>query len=241
MARKTLGDRLVHALWYLASGVLWVTAAQYEALDHNWLVAFVVISVVQFVVIVIHELGHAWAAWRCGARVHAICAVPFIWSARTRRVRFEPRMPARDIGGYVSYAFAEGRGSTRADMAISAAGPLANFASAAAVAAISGLLAMMPLAAGPAARPGPPPMVAVEAGTPPASAKPARVPSEEELGAFLARHQARQQAKAWAQWGEALSGLFVTLSVILGLLNLVPHRGSDGAEILAGWRRLRRR
>lgn len=241
MARKYLGDRVVHALWYVASGVLWVTASQYEAFDHNWLVAFVVISLLQFVIIVIHELGHAWAAWRCGARVDAICVVPFIWSARTRRVRFEPEMPARDIGGYVSYDFADGGGSTRNDMAIAAAGPLANFASAAVVAAVSGLLAMEPLLAGSAAEPGPPLVVAVEAGSPPANASPDRLPTEEELRALLDKHEARQRRENLAQWGEALSGLFVALSVILGLLNLVPHRGSDGAQILAGWKSLRGR
>lgn len=240
MARKTPGDRLVYALWYVASGVLWVMAAQYDAFDHNWLLAFVVIGILRFVVVVIHELGHAWAARRCGARVKVICAVPFVWSARTRRVRFEPQIPARDIGGYVSYTFEHGGGSTRGEMAIAAAGPLANFASATAVLAVAGLLAMMPLSAEAPSDPGPP-VVAAEEGAPSARTEPVRLPSEAQIEAFVAEHQADGRREALAQWGDAVSGLFVALSVILGLLNLVPHRGSDGAHILEGWRRLRRR
>lgn len=240
MAKKTFGDRLVHALWYLASGVLWVMAAQYAAFGHNWLLAFVAITLLQFVAVVIHELGHAWAARRCGARVTVICAVPFVWSARKRRIRFQPEMPARDIGGYVSYAFEDGRGSTRKEMAISAAGPLANFASAAAVAGLAALLAMVSPASGGSANPGTPPITAIDPGAPPRVPGPAMgLPTEAELDVILEKERARRRSEAVSDWVEALSGLFIALSIILGLLNLVPHRGSDGAHILAGWKSLR--
>lgn len=238
----TIGDRIVYALWYAASGVLWVTASRYEAFGDNWLIAFVTIFALQFVIIVIHELGHAFAAWRSGAQVEAICAVPFVWSARTRRIRFEPEMPTRDIGGYVSYVFEDGGGSTRKVMAIAAAGPLANLVSAAVVAGLAALLSVSTLPFGEPTSPGSSPVTAIEPDTPPRAQAPAlRLPSNAELEAILASDRAHRRTEALADWGEALSELFIALSLILGLLNLVPHRGSDGATILAGWRRLRGR
>ena len=239
---SSLGDRIVYALWYLASGVLWVTASHYAAFGDNWLIAFLAITALQFVIVVIHELGHAVAAWRSGARVEAICAVPFVWDTSRRALRFEPELPARDIGGYVSYAFDNGGGSTRKDMVIAAAGPLANLASAALVAGLAALLAAVSLPSDKATNPGPSPITAIEPGAPlPAQAPAIRLPSDAELEDIFAMDRARRRKKALADWGEALSELFIALSVILGLLNLVPHRGSDGAQILAGWRGLRGR
>ena len=235
---KSLGDRIVYALWYLASGMLWVTASKYDAFGDNWLIAFVAIAGLQFVIICIHEAGHAWAAWRSGAKVQAICVVPFVWEASRRSVRFAPELPARDIGGYVSYIFESG-GSTRKDMAIAAAGPLANLASAAVVAGMAALLSVAALSGkAPADVPAP----VVVAGTPPPAQGPAiRLPSQAELDTIFARERARRRSEALADWGEALSELFIALSVLLGLLNLVPHRGSDGAAILSGWHALRGR
>lgn len=240
---KGLGDRIVHALWYLASAVLWVTASKYDAFGDNWLIAFVAIAGLQFVIVVIHELGHAWAAWRCGARVWSICAVPFVWDTSRRALRFEPELPARDIAGYVSYTFESGgRGSARKDMVIAAAGPLANLVSAAVVAGLAGLLAVVSLPSGKPADPGPSPVTTIDPGAPlPAPAPAIRLPSEADIGDIFAKVRARRRKEALADWGEALSELFIALSVILGLLNLAPHRGSDGAAILAGWRALRRR
>ncbi|MEE4315495.1 MAG: M50 family metallopeptidase [Erythrobacter sp.] len=240
-AVSSLGDRIVYALWYLASAALWVTASKYEAFGDNWLIAFAAIAALQFVIIVIHELGHALAAWRSGARVDAICAVPFVWDTSRRAVRFEPELPAHDIGGYVSYTFEAG-GSTRKDMAIAAAGPLSNFASAAVVAGLAALLSASVLPSGERADPDPLQISAVDTDAPPRATRPAiRLPSEAEIEAMLETDRARRRREALADWGEALSELFIALSVILGLLNLVPHRGSDGAAILAGWRVLRGR
>lgn len=86
---RTLGERIVNFVWFLASAILIFAASLNDAIGHP-LVAIPVLLGLQFVVAVIHELGHAWAASRCGARVEVICAVPFVWDASTRRVRFEP-------------------------------------------------------------------------------------------------------------------------------------------------------
>jgi hypothetical protein len=235
---SSLGDRIVYALWYLASGALWVTASKHDAFGDNWLIAFAAIAALQFVIVLIHEAGHAWAAWRCGARVWSICVVPFVWDASRRALRFEPELPARDIGGYVSYTFEAG-GTTRKDMAIAAAGPLANLVSAVIVAA---LLSASALPSGEPSDPGPLPVSAVNPDAPLPTTRPAiRLPSEAEIDAMLEADRVRRRSEALADWGEALSELFIALSVILGLLNLVPHRGSDGAAILAGLRDLRGR
>jgi hypothetical protein len=240
-AVSSLGDRIVYALWYLASGALWVTASHYEAFGDNWLIAFAAIAALQFVIVLIHEAGHAWAAWRCGARVWSICVVPFVWDTSRRALRFEPELPARDIGGYVGYTFEAG-GTTRKDMAIAAAGPLANLVSAVIVAGLAALLSASALPSGEPSDPGPSPISAIDPDAPPPTTRPAiRLPSEAEIDAMLEADRARRRSAALADWGEALSELFIALSVILGLLNLVPHRGSDGAAILAGWRALRGR
>jgi hypothetical protein len=43
----SLGDRIVTAIWYLASGALWVTVAKYDAFGDNWLIAALVIAALQ--------------------------------------------------------------------------------------------------------------------------------------------------------------------------------------------------
>lgn len=199
------------------------------------------ISGLQFIAVIIHELGHAGAAYRAGATVTAICVVPFVWDASAKRLRFERYLPENDIGGYVTYHFGEG-GSTRDDMAIAAAGPLANLAAAAMVTAFAALLSMGTVPGRAPADPAPVAVVAIDPGAPRADVvKPFRMPSEEELDALLEKAKADQRKEAFAEWAEALSELFVAISILLGLLNLIPAGGSDGAHILAGWRRLRRR
>ncbi len=237
---RSAADGFAYAAWFLASLILYGVARSYAVID-NVLIAIVVISGLQFLAIIIHELGHAWAAYRAGAIIEEICAVPFVWDASTKRLRFERHLPANDIGGYVTYHFAQ-NGSTRAEMAIAAAGPLANLAAAAVVATLAGLLSISALPGAAPADPASVAVIAIDPDAPPHEvAKPSRLPSTEQIDAMLAKEKARRRDEATADWAEALTELFVTISIILGLLNLIPAGGSDGAHILQGWRRLRGR
>ncbi|MDP5102789.1 MAG: M50 family metallopeptidase [Erythrobacter sp.] len=237
---RSIADSLTYFVWFLASIILFFAARNYTVID-NFLIAFVVIVALQFVAITIHELGHAWAAYRSGAKIKAICVVPFVWDASKQRLRFERYLPARDIGGYVSYAF-EKNGSTRKEVAIAAAGPLANIASAAMVTTLAALLSLAspPRDSAPGAAVAPITTINPDA-APPAQAAPLKLPSTEELDAMIEKDRAKRHKEVMAEWAEALTSLFVAISVILGLLNLIPTRGSDGAQILDGWRQLRAR
>jgi hypothetical protein len=81
--------------------------------------------------VLIHELGHAFAAWRCGMNVRAIAVGPLELRTRPIRFHFSERIFGEDIGGHVRYDESFGRYLTRrTDALITAAGPIANLLSA---------------------------------------------------------------------------------------------------------------
>jgi len=92
-------------------------------------IGFVFVFVAPYLAIVIHELGHATAAWINGMHVIEISAGPL--ALRTRPLRFGPSETflGRDVGGHVLHDESRGRYLTRtADRWIIAGGPLANLA-----------------------------------------------------------------------------------------------------------------
>lgn len=93
------------------------------------LTSIVLVALLTFVAILAHELAHAVAAHRVGARVHAIVAFPFRLRLQPRRLELIKRGPHHrgDLGGYVSYTL-DGIGARRKRAIIAAAGPLANLA-----------------------------------------------------------------------------------------------------------------
>ena len=66
---------------------------------------WVMIGLLSFVAILVHELGHAVAARWAGARVINIVAIPFELRLRPLRLSWASTAPGRDIGGYVTYTF----------------------------------------------------------------------------------------------------------------------------------------
>ena len=88
--------------------------------------------------VLVHELGHAFAAWRCGMRVIEIAVGPVAILFKPLRLDRAERFLGEDVGGHVIHD--EGHGiylNRRKDLIITAAGPLANLAAALATFALA--------------------------------------------------------------------------------------------------------
>ncbi len=80
--------------------------------------------------VLIHELGHAIAAWRFGMAVHVIAVGPVALKFNPLRLDRSNSMLGHDVGGHVRFTESRGRYLTRtSDIVISLAGPMANLAS----------------------------------------------------------------------------------------------------------------
>lgn len=91
-----------------------------------------------FVSVLVHELGHAWAATLCGWRISCIAVFPLSYHPKTRRLRFWTGFSG-DIGGAVVLAAAPIRSRSRVALFV-AAGPAANLLFAAVLLLLVGAL-----------------------------------------------------------------------------------------------------
>jgi membrane-associated protease RseP (regulator of RpoE activity) len=174
-----------------------------------------------FVVILVHELGHALAAHRYGRRIERVVALPFEWRFRPFRLRMAESLSGRDLGGEVVYAL-DWPETRREHALIAAAGPAANFL----LALIAVLLATW-LAA--SAAPELSPLPAVVPGSAGVNPVPdALLPSDEEVARVLGAHARLTGATFVAMLLKALA----LLSAGTGLANLIPYKDSDGDEIV---------
>ncbi|MCB2067858.1 MAG: site-2 protease family protein [Erythrobacter sp.] len=218
---------IVDGLFAIFNLVLMFYAADQDIVDSGVL-AWLLLMVLQFLAIVIHESGHAVAAHCAGARLLTFCVGWFAYDFRKRRWESQ-RGGNREVGGYVAFAFERHGTDTPARRAwIAAAGPLANVATAAVLLLAMQLPSQPPLATEP---------VAVVAGQPPAGTAITRLPDADTLEAIYDDYQARRAAEQRAQLAEALARVFSILSLAIAALNLIPFDGSDGQGI---WRALRR-
>lgn len=177
------------------------------------------VVVLTFLAIVVHEFGHAWAARRSDCNVRAVVALPFELTFRPLRLKMARYPKDREIGGYVIYE--PGRSHTRRKaIFIAAAGPLANVVAALVVLGVSYLLSSWNAAPRALSEIAP----IYDGMLPPDTAVRARLEAE---SSGRSTDSAVLVAHAWA-----------ILSAGMGLVNLLPFRGSDGAAIL---RQLRRR
>jgi len=189
--------------------------------------AFLIISALIPVAIAVHELGHAWAVRRLGGKVvsFTILGVELIKSAPPP----DPRFSGREIGGHVGYVF-EG-GETRHEAArIAAAGPGANLV----LALLAGLLAILIASSPPGQKAAPISTTTIVAGEPaqrPAAIDGPRLRSDEEV-----RQRLKENPLPGSRWGRNMLAMILAalgiLSLGMGLANLIPFRGSDGAALL---------
>lgn len=82
-------------------------------------------ALLSFLVVLVHELGHAAAAVRLGGRVSRIVVFPFEYQVQRRRLGMSKAMRGYEVGGYVAYTL-DTIMARRKHKLIAAAGPAAN-------------------------------------------------------------------------------------------------------------------
>lgn len=97
----------------------------------------VILLVGSFLVVLVHELGHAFAAWAVRWRVWIIHVAPFALSLHTGRVRFVGHYDGPDVGGFVLATPGPKLDTKWRYCLFSAGGPLASWIMAAALIVIS--------------------------------------------------------------------------------------------------------
>lgn len=194
---------------------------------------FALLAVLNFIAILLHELGHAWAFLHVGGSVDKIVVMFLAYDARKRRLSFSNRLIGKDIGGYVAGRYATDRPTPRQVILVSAAGPLANLASGALV-----LLATLLLSVAFQAPPSLPSQAAI-AGTPALSESLAALPSQDVMDKVASEVDRRGRYRVFRDLSHTAIVLFITLSVGLAFLNLLPFGGSDGQSILRAIRQWR--
>jgi membrane-associated protease RseP (regulator of RpoE activity) len=190
---------------------------------------FFLTGLLAFLVILVHELGHALAARRYGRPLQRFVVMPF--ELRFRPMRFRMAHLDKvggDIGGFVQYA--EFWPATRRESAVIAfAGPAANFLLASAALLFAAWLSMRPDTSHlPSIMPAP-------AAGPVQHLKPiegthfgAMLPSSEEVARALATSSYFPGQKPF---GAILAEACAALSIGTGIANLIPFKGSDGESI----------
>lgn len=115
---------IVFALtWFVALGMLVELQLPFRLLG-----ALIVVAVLGFVAVLVHELGHALAAHRLGAVVVSIAVMFLRFDLASRRWSLRAPLGKGDIGGYVTYTFVERWWTSRKEALVAFAGPGANLA-----------------------------------------------------------------------------------------------------------------
>lgn len=176
------------------------------------LASYAVVLVLSFVSTAVHELAHAAAAWRFGARITEIMVFPLRYRPARRRIELTGRMEGGEVGGFVRYSL-DRVGARSKHGWIAAAGPAANLALAAILFLVCAMLTDRAQWQGGAAQ--------------------GRLPSDAAVRTAIGH--------MWfaATLVPYLSGLAI-LSLGAGVVNLLPFDGSDGAAILRALRNRRR-
>lgn len=188
----------------------------------GFLTAFIISGALTYLVILIHELGHAGAVWWLRGRVLILAVGPLAARFHPFSLGGTPELAQddRELGGFVVSTF-DGAETTRKDIIVAIAGPLANLASAALIG-----VALPALTPGhvPAADPT---LIAVEQSVPSNAPYQVALPTDADVQRALRAERAREIKGLWTPLVSAL----LLLSGAAGIANLIPFRGSDGDHI----------
>jgi membrane-associated protease RseP (regulator of RpoE activity) len=195
------------------------------------------LAVLNFVAILFHELGHAWAFRHVGGSVQKIVVLFLSYNVGKRRFGRSRLSRNGDVGGYVAGRFRPEGPTIRDQIIVSGAGPVANMVTG----AIAGVVSWAWTAPDPVdffgdpevATAGPPDMAAlapVVTGQP-NMADPMGLPSSDMVSMRMDDALAFADAMWWFDQGHTTLILFATLSLGVALLNLIPYGGSDGQKI----------
>lgn len=118
--------RLLATALFLLTGlaVVGVLAEHFRG-DGGFIARIGISALLSFLVVLVHELGHAAAVVRLGGRVSRIVVVPFEYQVQRRRLGMSKTSRGHEVGGYVAYTL-DTIMARRKHKLIAAAGPAAN-------------------------------------------------------------------------------------------------------------------
>jgi Zn-dependent protease len=178
----------------------------------------IVLAVLNFAAVFLHELGHAWAFRYVGGSVSRIVVLFGQYDVTAKQFSLSKRSGFGDIGGYVAGQYASAGPTVRDQIMVSVAGPAANI--------LSGVIA------GAIAWAWPSPVAPMASAPVDGSVDIATLPSSIDLPAILHQVDLAAQANDISTIGHAALILFAVLSLGMALINLIPFHGSDGQKLL---------
>lgn len=222
---------MIRQLAYLIQSLLtFVVFAGFNQLQLSIWVTLPMLVLLNFIVILVHELGHAAAVIRVGGTLRAIYVMGIHFDVAERRLSLR-RLPKKaEIGGYVSYAPHPVQHSSKKAILIALAGPAANIL----LALIAGLAALLLL---------PDPASCIRAYDPVLAADPgyARLPDSDVVRRVMAEVTRADACVRAGTFLRRFAEVLAILSAGIGLSNLLPFDGSDGQAVLSHARARRRR
>lgn len=219
--------RILLTLWLTI--VVFSIADEYQ-LSREAIGKYLIVLGLGFVSTVVHELGHAMAAWKVGFQVKRIAALPFQFDVTKRKFGLAKSRPSQDIAGYVVAVIPEwSNAKQRAVFALG--GPAAEaIMGTLLLAGMSGMsLIQLPLDSCIIAQV--PPDSQLSYGSNSGQSNVSRLPSDsviaEQMEPAIQQIECAKRAHMW----EGLLKMLAILSLSSAVLNLIPIGGSDGAML----------
>lgn len=189
-----------------------------------------ILAVLNFLVIVIHELGHVLGFLKIKGRVERIVVLFVQYDVPKKRLSLRSTQHDGDIGGFVMGTYPDPIPSREEAITVSAAGPLANLVTGLTVLFATWAWSVTAIPAAPIA-----PTTTIAVGTT-ITAPVASVPSSGGVEMAISEVNENKNLQNFASIGYTVLILFAVLSLGIAVVNLIPFNGSDGAKILGALR-----